>query len=61
MTMLGMAMRIFLSASAASACPHEHSNKQMMFVAAEVILLRRRFFIWLTFPGNIDFADIFKP
>jgi hypothetical protein len=56
-----MAMRIFLSASAASACPHEHSNKQMMFVAAEVILLRRRFFIWLTFPGNIDFVDIFKP
>jgi hypothetical protein len=40
MTMLGMAMRIFLSGSAASACANEHSKKQMMFAAPEVILLR---------------------
>ena len=47
MTMLGMAMRIFLSGSAASAWANEHSKKQMMLDAAEVTLLRRRFFIGL--------------
>jgi len=36
-------MRIFLSASAASACAKEHSKKQMMFDAVKVILLRRFF------------------
>jgi len=40
-------MRIFLSGSAASAYANEHSKKQMMFDAAKMTLLRRRFFIGL--------------
>jgi hypothetical protein len=49
-----MAMRILLSASAASACANEHSKKQMMFEAPKVNLLGRRFFIGLHLISKKD-------
>jgi hypothetical protein len=62
MTMLGIAMRIFLSDSAASACANEHRKKQIMFDAAKVTLLRRRFFIGLHLFTREDILyDIIKP
>jgi hypothetical protein len=52
-----MAMRIFLSGSAASACANEHSKKQMMFDTAKVTLLGRRFFIGFHLDSR---EDIFR-